>query len=46
VVDAYGQQAPKRGPRWVWDNPVPAEVDEDAILARLLALNGERAGLT
>ncbi len=26
-----------------WDDPVPAEVDEDTILSRLLALNGERA---
>lgn len=25
------------------DDPVPAEVEEDAILARLLALNLERA---
>ncbi len=32
---------------WVaygWDDPVPAEVEEDTILSRLLALNGERAG--
>jgi len=29
-----------------WDDPDPAVVDEDTILARLLALNGERvAGL-
>jgi len=31
---------------WVaygWDDPEPATVDEDTILARLLALNGERA---
>ncbi len=31
---------------WVaygWDDPVPAEVEEDTILSRLLALNGERA---
>lgn len=26
-----------------WDDPDPATVEEDAILARLLALNGERA---
>lgn len=26
-----------------WDNPVPAEVDEDTTLSRSLALNGERA---
>ncbi len=26
-----------------WDDPVPAEVEEDTILARLLALNLERA---
>jgi hypothetical protein len=26
-----------------WDDPDPASVEEDAILARLLALNGERA---
>ena len=26
-----------------WDVPVPAEVEEDRILSRLLALNGERA---
>lgn len=25
-----------------WDDPVPAEVEEDTILARLLALNRER----
>jgi hypothetical protein len=31
VWDAYG-----------WDDPDPAAVDEDTILARLLALNGER----
>jgi len=33
VWDAYG-----------WDDPVPGEVEDDTILARLLALNGERAG--
>jgi len=33
VWDAYG-----------WDDPDPASVDEDTILARLLALNLERAG--
>ena len=33
VWDAYG-----------WDDPDPATVDDDAILARLLALNLERAG--
>jgi len=27
-----------------WDDPDPAAVDEDVILARLLALNQERAG--
>ena len=27
-----------------WDDPDPATVDEDTILARLLALNLERAG--
>ncbi len=27
-----------------WDDPDPSAVDEDAILSRLLALNGERAG--
>jgi len=26
-----------------WDDPVPAEVDEDTILSRLLALNLERS---
>jgi len=26
-----------------WDDPAPAAVPEDAILARLLALNGERS---
>jgi len=26
-----------------WDDPDPAEVDEDTILSRLLALNGERS---
>jgi len=26
-----------------WDDPVPAEVEEDTTLARLLALNLERA---
>ncbi len=26
-----------------WDDPDPAQVDEDTILARLLALNVERA---
>ena len=26
-----------------WDDPDPAAVDEDTILSRLLALNGERA---
>jgi hypothetical protein len=26
-----------------WDDPGPAAVDEDTILARLLVLNGERA---
>ena len=26
-----------------WDDPDPATVDDDTILARLLALNGERA---
>ena len=25
-----------------WDDPVPAEVEEDTILSRLLVLNGER----
>jgi len=25
-----------------WNDLVPAEVDEDTILARLMALNGER----
>ncbi len=29
-----------------WDDPDPATVDEDTILARLLALNLERAGTT
>ncbi len=33
VWDAYG-----------WDDPDPASVEEDTILARLLALNLERAG--
>ena len=28
-----------------WDDPDPATVDEDTILARLLALNVERASL-
>jgi hypothetical protein len=32
VWDAYG-----------WGDPDPAAVDDDIILARLLALNGERA---
>jgi hypothetical protein len=34
VWDAYG-----------WDDADPAGVDDDTILARLLALNLERAGL-
>jgi hypothetical protein len=29
-----------------WDDPDPATVGDDTILARLLALNGERAGAT
>ena len=28
-----------------WDDPDPAEVPEDELLARLLALNLERSGL-
>jgi hypothetical protein len=35
VWDAYG-----------WEDDDPAAVDEDAILARLLALNGERAQIS
>jgi hypothetical protein len=27
-----------------WDDPDPTTVDEDTILSRLLALNGERSG--
>ena len=27
---------------YCWDDPVPADVEEDTILARLLVLNGER----
>ena len=27
-----------------WDDPDPAATEEDAILSRLLALNGERTG--
>jgi hypothetical protein len=29
-----------------WDDPDPSAVDEDALLARLLALNQERSGAT
>jgi hypothetical protein len=28
-----------------WDDPDPAVVDEDSILGRRLALNGERPGI-
>jgi hypothetical protein len=39
-----------QGTVWKWDgygwpeDEVPAEVEEDVILSRLLAVNGERAG--
>lgn len=55
-IDAFGQRptwlqnAPAKLDRAVWDaygwpeDEIPAEVEEDVILSRLLALNGERAG--
>ncbi len=40
------EQQMSRRQRRPWCSSCSAEVDEDTILARLLALNGERAGKT